>query len=800
MRPHKLNQYLIQNYKIEKTLKSSKRLKTFRGSHLLTNCQVEIQIVHKLQSFINNTLESFLESLLVIKELYHPQLLQLLSIQEDPKRYYVINEYSKKNTLFDFVETKGTLKSVESIGYFLYQLLKIFSYFHSKGFYHGNLNPNLILIDSKLNLKLHNFGFVCPNDSITKERQFKEGYLEHRFSPYFQKKRNLKLSSQSDIWSIGMCLYYSITGKIPFQKMTKNNLKLPQWVGKGLSQLFCRMIKCFSQKITIDELLSHKLFKGFKKKENANKNKNKNKNKKRGTKEKDEMLFQEIDPMIIQKMIELKYKPKSIIRDLVQKKYNKETTVYRILRLIHNNKNDFTCLDEEKFDSVQKLITKIQIHNRTKNRNIEENVISERQQRFVLYSSKMNSKDINILDREYGDSSANRNTDQLEDAQDCIIENQKPKKQNISTIDPLKRNFELNQINCKNDNHKSGNKHTNTGANDNRDITLGSDIEFNCVNNIELSTDDDSKIKTELNQETNDLQNLIYPNREKVNNQYLKMLQIFDKKQKKKTVYKKNNNRQVFTKIDPGKRKCKKQSNKKRHYQNKAVYSNKMKIIEKNYHNYLNTILTEQNKKPENLFSPLQLERIRRRSLNRNLQGYHHNQKKLFNRINDNSGNKYNTNCLDKNKDTKSPNKLLSQQIFNSTKYSRSLEYHHLNYSNNYIQNKSHFFTNQPQFNKVTELDINQILNTTISTRRRKDLCNRYLKAMKELGISFKKCKKFQYLCQAIYRNEKLKFKMLVVRLPTRKIVNRIKFIRIHCHLGSFYSLLKEIEDVVDFD
>ncbi|VDK66657.1 unnamed protein product, partial [Cylicostephanus goldi] len=94
----------------------------------------------------------------------HPNILRLKGYFHDKERVYIILEYADGGELYSRMKKKGRLEELEAARC-VRQLADALSYCHSKRVIHRDIKPENILLDSKGNVKVADFGWavVSPN-------------------------------------------------------------------------------------------------------------------------------------------------------------------------------------------------------------------------------------------------------------------------------------------------------------------------------------------------------------------------------------------------------------------------------------------------------------------------------------------------------------------------------------------------------------------------------------------------------------------------------------------------------------
>ena len=183
---------------------------------------------------------------------------------EEEQKKYIILEYCSKGTLFDYCNLLGKGFKKDFAKLIFYKILKRIEFIHGNEIVHLDIKLENILLDEQYNLKISNF-----TSSVKGERKKLENLKYHvgtknYYSPqiFFAKefkKPKIKFNGfKNDIYSLGICLFILVTGKLPFQDYkeyedaisnfdsffkkfeTVNNINKP--LSEEFKELFKRMI------------------------------------------------------------------------------------------------------------------------------------------------------------------------------------------------------------------------------------------------------------------------------------------------------------------------------------------------------------------------------------------------------------------------------------------------------------------------------------------------------------------------------------------------------------------------------
>lgn len=197
---------MFDKYNIIKVLSINKNTKVYLGKHN------KLQILRIIKC-ISKTCKEYTilkEEINILKGLKHFSIPIIYDIEEDNEWLYIIEEYFENNKSLDDFKPQSTIL------YFIYenkiisliiQLCDLIQYLHSNNILYLDLKPSNIIIDKNENLKLIDFGTAIYKDEVH-NRKYSIGTKGYA-SP--EQYYNKDLNEKSDIYSIGMILYYAVT-------------------------------------------------------------------------------------------------------------------------------------------------------------------------------------------------------------------------------------------------------------------------------------------------------------------------------------------------------------------------------------------------------------------------------------------------------------------------------------------------------------------------------------------------------------------------------------------------------------
>src|SRR5205085_97413 len=133
---------------------------------------------------------------------------------------YIIMPYMEGGTLSEYITTHGCF-SLDEACWYLEQIASALDYAHQEyGYVHCDVKPANILLDGDDNAMLTDFGIIhmMHPESATGTSQHKPPQMLMGTPVYISPEQALgqPLDGRSDIYSLGITLFYLLTGRLPF--------------------------------------------------------------------------------------------------------------------------------------------------------------------------------------------------------------------------------------------------------------------------------------------------------------------------------------------------------------------------------------------------------------------------------------------------------------------------------------------------------------------------------------------------------------------------------------------------------
>src|SRR6266480_4549252 len=215
---------VIGSYILEKLLGYGGSSAVFLAQNRSTNEQVAVKVFLQRSTMDKHAQKNFYQRFLreaeATSELDHPNILSIYSYGQYNGLPYIVMPYMSGGTLSEYITRYGPL-SLSQAQHYLAQISSALDYAHENGRVHCDVKPANILLDSWDQVVLSDFGIVqlMRPDGQSAEPSMKSPETLMGTPDYISPEQALgeSLDGRSDVYSLGVTLFFLLAGRPPFQ-------------------------------------------------------------------------------------------------------------------------------------------------------------------------------------------------------------------------------------------------------------------------------------------------------------------------------------------------------------------------------------------------------------------------------------------------------------------------------------------------------------------------------------------------------------------------------------------------------
>ncbi len=187
----------------------------FRADDLILRQPVALKFLPESAKNNVNLLTRFYDEVRIARQISHKNVCRVYDIGEVDGQPYISMEYIDGEDLGSLLRRIGHLPADKATE-FARKLCAGVAAAHAQGVLHRDLKPANIMIDSRGELRVADFGLAAIAEQL-KGDEIRNG------TPAYMAPEQLtgeEVSAQSDLYAVGLILYEMFTGKVPFEADT----------------------------------------------------------------------------------------------------------------------------------------------------------------------------------------------------------------------------------------------------------------------------------------------------------------------------------------------------------------------------------------------------------------------------------------------------------------------------------------------------------------------------------------------------------------------------------------------------
>ena len=205
----------IAQYKVLRLIGEGGMASVYEAEHEILKKKAAIKVLNPYLSGNAQFRERFKNEAILMAGLDHPNITKVIHFDEQPQSFSIIMEYLEGEDLRERIRGKGKLEDDEIKALFT-QILSAFQYAHENGIVHRDIKPSNIFILNNGQVKILDFGIA---KIFGQGDEFTQTGTQMGTTVYMspeQVKADKSIDFRSDIYSLGITLFYAINGKPPY--------------------------------------------------------------------------------------------------------------------------------------------------------------------------------------------------------------------------------------------------------------------------------------------------------------------------------------------------------------------------------------------------------------------------------------------------------------------------------------------------------------------------------------------------------------------------------------------------------
>jgi serine/threonine protein kinase len=205
----------VGKYKVIRLIGEGGMSAVYEAEHEMLGNKVAIKVLNPILSSNEQIRTRFKNEAKLMATLNHPNITKVIDFDDQPQQLSIIMEFLEGEDLSERIKKHGSPSDAE-IGNIFNQTLSAFDYAHQKGIVHRDIKPSNIFLLPNGSVKVLDFGIA----KLYAENQEMTQTGTQMGTPIYMSPEQVKadktIDLRSDIYSLGVTLFFTVNGKPPY--------------------------------------------------------------------------------------------------------------------------------------------------------------------------------------------------------------------------------------------------------------------------------------------------------------------------------------------------------------------------------------------------------------------------------------------------------------------------------------------------------------------------------------------------------------------------------------------------------
>ena len=215
----------IGKYKITRLIGEGGMASVYEAVHEILGTKAAIKVLNPILSANAQIRERFKNEAKVMATLNHPNITCVIDFDEKPDQLCIVMEFLEGEDLSQKIKNTGPLND-KQISELFSQTLSAFQYAHEKGIVHRDIKPSNIFILPNGKVKILDFGIAKLFGQSNEMTQTGTQMGTPTYMSPEQVKADKTIDHRSDVYSLGVTLYYAVNGKSPYNSTSESQFDI----------------------------------------------------------------------------------------------------------------------------------------------------------------------------------------------------------------------------------------------------------------------------------------------------------------------------------------------------------------------------------------------------------------------------------------------------------------------------------------------------------------------------------------------------------------------------------------------